>query len=88
MLTHVPLYRPPNTDCGPFRQQSRSINQGAGYQYQNLIFESLTNYILDSIKPVLIFSGDDHDYCEIQHGKVDPTPEVTVNSFSFAMVII
>ncbi|CAG8517056.1 13541_t:CDS:2 [Funneliformis mosseae] len=85
LLTHVPLYRPPNTDCGTLRQQSRYIKQGAGYQYQNLIVESLTNYILNNIKPMLIFSGDDHDYCEILHDELDGIPEITVNSFSFAM---
>ncbi|CAI2163788.1 3507_t:CDS:2 [Funneliformis geosporum] len=87
LLTHVPLYRPPNTDCGTLRQQSRYIKQGAGYQYQNLILESLTNYILNKIKPMLIFSGDDHDFCEILHDEIDGIPEITVNSFSFAMGI-
>ncbi|CAG8483522.1 6373_t:CDS:2 [Diversispora eburnea] len=82
LLSHVPLYRPPNTDCGPLRQNNRYINQGHGYQYQNLIEESLTNFILDNIKPQLILSGDDHDYCEIKH---DDIIEISVNSFSFAM---
>ncbi|CAB4382347.1 unnamed protein product [Rhizophagus irregularis] len=82
LLTHVPLYRPPNTDCGPLRQKGHSINQGAGHQYQNLIVESLSNDIMDNIKPLLILSGDDHDYCEILHGEI---PEITVNTFSFAM---
>lgn len=40
---------------------------------------------MDNIKPSLILSGDDHDYCEILHGEI---PEITVNTFSFAMVII
>ncbi|RIA85020.1 Metallo-dependent phosphatase-like protein [Glomus cerebriforme] len=85
LLTHVPLYRPPNTDCGPLRQKGQSIKQGAGYQYQNLIVESLTNNILENIKPILIFSGDDHDYCEIRHEEANGIPEISVNSFSFAM---
>ncbi|GES79079.1 metallo-dependent phosphatase [Rhizophagus clarus] len=82
LLTHVPLYRPQNTNCGPLRQKSQPINQGAGHQYQNLIVESLSNEIIDNIKPSLILSGDDHDYCEIRHGEI---PEISVNTFSFAM---
>ncbi|CAG8520889.1 4092_t:CDS:2 [Ambispora gerdemannii] len=94
LMTHVPLYRPPQTDCGPLRQNNRYIEQGAGYQYQNLVEESLTRFILNGVKPKLIFSGDDHDYCEVQHpvGENDNSEsynvtEVTVNSFSFAMGI-
>ncbi|CAG8748215.1 6863_t:CDS:2 [Gigaspora rosea] len=84
-MTHVPLYRPPNTDCGPLRQNGHYINQGAGYQYQNLVTESLSNFILNSINPILVFSGDDHDYCEIRHERESEVIEVSVNSFSFAM---
>ncbi|CAG8586156.1 2984_t:CDS:2 [Acaulospora morrowiae] len=84
LMTHVPLYRPPNKDCGPQRQGSSYINQNTGYQYQNLVDEPLTNFILDNVKPKLIFSGDDHDYCEITHEKWNAF-EVSVNSFSFAM---
>ncbi|CAG8506492.1 14456_t:CDS:2 [Ambispora leptoticha] len=87
LMTHVPLYRPPQTDCGPLRQTTRYITQGAGYQYQNLVEESLTRFILEGVKPKLVFSGDDHDYCEVQHPieKYNNATEVTVNSFSFAM---
>ncbi|KAG9287147.1 hypothetical protein G9A89_001042 [Geosiphon pyriformis] len=85
LMTHIPLYRPPNTDCGPLRQNNRFINQGSGYQYQNLVTESLSNLILDNVKPKLIFSGDDHDYCEVHHSRGEGSIEVTLNSFSFAM---
>ncbi|KAF0477183.1 Metallo-dependent phosphatase [Gigaspora margarita] len=85
LMTHIPLYRPPNTDCGPLRQNGHYINQGAGYQYQNLVTESLSNFILNSINPILIFSGDDHDYCEIRHERESKVIEISVNSFSFAM---
>jgi hypothetical protein len=34
LLSHVPLYRPPNSDCGPRRRQKPLVNQ-FGYQYQS-----------------------------------------------------
>jgi hypothetical protein len=68
LLTHVPLYRPEQTSCGPLRVQSRPyIYQGYGYQYQNLMEEDVSRIILQHIQPDLIFSGDDHDFCEVTH---------------------
>jgi hypothetical protein len=34
LLSHVPLYRPPNSDCGSRRRAKPLVNQ-YGYQYQS-----------------------------------------------------
>ena len=90
LFTHIPLYRPPSTDCGPNRESRLPIRVGAGHQYQNTMTLQMTNRILDTLWPVQgVFSGDDHDYCAVQHqleGTRDLVPEYTVKSFSWAMV--
>jgi ethanolamine phosphate phosphodiesterase len=92
LFSHIPLYRPPDTYCGPYRESSLSIRVGAGYQYQNTLDVDLTSRILDSIWPVMgVFSGDDHDSCVINHvleGRNEEVPEYTVKSFSWAMVFV
>lgn len=85
LLTHVPLFRDPNVDtCGPSRESSE-FKLIKGYQFQLVVDAEITNQILDKLKPALVFSGDDHDYCEINHG--DHTKEITVKSISMAMGI-
>ena len=90
LFSHIPLYRPPDTNCGPYRESPKPIRLGGGYQYQNTLDAQLTTRILDSMWPVeAVFSGDDHDYCLVQHtleGRREQVPECTVKSFSFAMV--
>nr|CAG8469908.1 10128_t:CDS:2 [Entrophospora candida] len=86
LLTHVPLYRPRDTDCGPLRQKNNYINQGRGYQYQNLVRKNITDLLLDKIKPSVVFSGDDHDYCEIKHEEAGEITEVSINSFRFLLL--
>ncbi|CAO3638278.1 unnamed protein product [Cunninghamella blakesleeana] len=91
LFSHVPFYRPEGTFCGPLRVQSRpSIYQGYGYQYQNLLESRLSNFLLYHLQPKLIFSGDDHDFCNITHEYYDVDKnkkqaiEFTVPSFSMA----
>ncbi|KAI8326959.1 Metallo-dependent phosphatase-like protein [Choanephora cucurbitarum] len=84
LFTHVPLFRTEDQHCGPNRQQSRLnwiVNQ-RGYQYQNLVSKELSELILDKIKPLAVFSGDDHDYCKVVHR--DHIPEITVPTFSMS----
>lgn len=82
LMSHVPLYRPPGTSCGPDRQgQSDEIYQGTGYQYQNLLAEDLSQLLLERVNPVAVFSGDDHDYCAVWHNNA---LEITVPTFSMA----
>ncbi|VFQ68971.1 unnamed protein product [Cuscuta campestris] len=73
LLTHIPLYRPDWTSCGPYRA-SPFINQRINRDdhdkeilYQNYVTEEHTNHLLELIKPVLILSGHDHDQCTIVH---------------------
>ncbi|CAH2351832.1 cell division control protein 1 [[Candida] railenensis] len=86
LLTHVPLYRDPEVQkCGPLRE-SAEFKLGSGYQYQNAINEKLSSEILQKIEPDMIFSGDDHDYCDVTHVE-GRTREITVKSISMAMGI-
>ncbi|KAG1735132.1 Metallo-dependent phosphatase-like protein [Suillus paluster] len=93
LFTHIPLARPLDTDCGPLRERG-TIRQGYGFGYQNTLSDEASQFLLGSLGPSLIFSGDDHDYCEYSH----PLPfqsasgsttvrEITVKSFSMAMGI-
>lgn len=86
LMTHVPLYRTADISCGPNRQKKNSIIRDEyGYQYQNLVSKELSDYILDKVKPIAVFSGDDHDYCKVSHplGEREAT-EITVPTFSMA----
>ncbi|KAK2748331.1 hypothetical protein FQN57_000989 [Myotisia sp. PD_48] len=103
LLTHVPLYRPPYTPCGPLREhyppssadpvgekdESNSIRISGGYQYQNVLTQTVSNEIISKIGSVMqIYSGDDHDYCEVVHREFSGAPrEITVKSTSLAMSV-
>lgn len=68
LLSHVPLYRDPNVEvCGPGRESKKRFPLQRGFQYQTVIDYYVTQKVLDKIKPILIFSGDDHDYCDTVH---------------------
>lgn len=96
LFTHIPLFRPDTATCGPLRERG-SIRRGVGFGYQNTLGRQTSEYILKGLRPVVVFSGDDHDYCEYTHSipLVDEGPEpriqyvreVTVKSFSMAMGI-
>lgn len=91
LFTHVPLYRPDNTFCGQDRQHASPIQQGRGYQYQNLVDQRLSSKLLEHIKPVAVFSGDDHDYCAVWHtlpNSQDQVIEVSVPTFSMAQGLL
>lgn len=101
LLTHVPLYRDPGTDCGNLRERGHAISISGGYQYQNTLTRELSNAVAQKVSSagdlVHVFSGDDHDYCDVWHrynvGNIaenrSPKPatvrETTVKSFSWAM---
>ncbi|KAI1959288.1 hypothetical protein LOZ58_004559 [Ophidiomyces ophidiicola] len=101
LLTHVPLFREAGTPCGPLREhwppsstdpppekdERNAIRIGWGYQYQNVLTPRISNDIINKTGPVIqIYSGDDHDYCEIKHQEFRGAPkEITVKSASFAM---
>lgn len=90
LLTHIPLYRPDWTSCGPYRS-SPPINQRVTHAvrdqdilYQNYITEESSNYLLELIRPVLILSGHDHDQCTVTHkSKYGAAIEHTVGTISW-----
>lgn len=90
LLTHIPLYRPDWTTCGPYRY-SPVINQRVfraihdqEIVYQNYITEEKSKYLLDLLRPVLILSGHDHDQCTVTHmSKHGPVMEHTVGTISW-----
>ncbi|KAK7692935.1 hypothetical protein QCA50_004576 [Cerrena zonata] len=90
LLTHIPLARPEKTDCGPLREKG-TIRQGVGFGYQNTLPDDATKFVLESLRPSAIFSGDDHDYCEYWHSVPGingaKAKEISVKSFSMAMGI-
>ncbi|XP_051119464.1 uncharacterized protein C630.12 [Andrographis paniculata] len=89
LLTHIPLYRPDWTPCGPHRSSeiiNQRVNRDSDQEvlYQNYITEHSTKALLDQIKPVLILSGHDHDQCTIPHtSKHGPVVEHTVGTVSW-----
>lgn len=104
LLSHVPLYRNPDADCGKNRERGNSIPLHRGYQYQNVLTPTLSDRIAKKVSQagdiMHIFSGDDHDYCDITHrfnvGRwneeenkeqviMQSTREITAKSFSWAM---
>ncbi|KAG0291128.1 hypothetical protein BGZ96_005462 [Linnemannia gamsii] len=79
------LARPETTPCGEARESRQLILDRNGEQYQNMVNASLSQEILRKIQPDMVFSGDDHDWCEMGHsldGRL--IPEVTLPTFSFA----
>lgn len=102
LLTHVPLYRRPATPCGPLREryppattnpmpeedEGNALKILGGYQYQNVLTPTISNELISKVGPEIahVYSGDDHDYCEIAHREFSGSPkEITVKSLSWAM---
>ena len=69
---------------------ANAISVHSGYQYQNVLHPQITKEIIDKVGEVEhVFSGDDHDYCEVVHrgftSKGGGMREITVKSLSWAM---
>lgn len=87
LLSHVPFFRDVEKQpCGPLRENPK-FHTLAGYQYQLALSPEILNELLDKIRPSLIFSGDDHDYCDVLHEGSLTSREITVKSISMAMGI-
>ncbi|KAJ7076358.1 Metallo-dependent phosphatase-like protein [Mycena belliarum] len=91
LFTHIPLSRPDGASCGPSRERG-TIRRGAGFGYQNTLGKATSEFLLSVLRPSVVFSGDDHDYCEYTHsldnaGMSIRAREVTVKSMSMAMGI-
>ncbi|KAI1001664.1 hypothetical protein K3495_g6535 [Podosphaera aphanis] len=67
--------------------ERNAISISKGYQYQNVLSPSDSIKLISSIKNVrAVFSGDDHDYCEVVHSSdKNNVKEITVKSMSWAM---
>ena len=89
VLSHVPLFRSGDASCGPLRERGNAIPLAAGYQYQNALTPLISSDVVKHLVPeeiAMIYSGDDHDYCEIEHNEfTGRIKEITVKSISWAM---
>lgn len=68
VISHVPLYRFTEIQgCGPLRESKKDFPVSRGNQYQTVLEYELSQKIVNWIRPIMLFSGDDHDYCHIRH---------------------
>lgn len=72
------------------KDDANAIAIQAGYQYQNVLTPALSSELIEKIGNVQqVFSGDDHDYCEVVHRGYTAAGggvrEITVKSMSWAM---
>ena len=72
------------------KDERNAISVTAGYQYQNVLQADISEELIEKIGNVQhVFSGDDHDYCEVVHhgftSKGGGVREITVKSMSWAM---
>ncbi|KAJ7647177.1 hypothetical protein FB45DRAFT_191286 [Roridomyces roridus] len=91
LLSHIPLARPDTASCGPSREKG-TIRRGVGHGYQNTLGKQATSFLLQTLRPAAVFSGDNRDFCEYSHPveapdreaaeRAVPIREVTVKSFS------
>lgn len=74
------------------KDERNAISVAAGIQYQNVLTPEVSKEIIESVGKVeYVFSGDDHDYCEVVHrgysSRMGGLREITVKSMSWAMGI-
>lgn len=85
---HWPPAKPPKGQTEPVIPDHRNaISVSGGYQYQNVLSDFDSQKLVRSIGNVVhVFSGDDHDYCELVHAETrGGVREITVKSNSMAM---
>jgi len=90
---HWPPSKPTGGDGEQLLEDERNaIAVRAGYQYQNVLTPAVSRELIEKIGNVgNVFSGDDHDYCEIVHREFTASTmggrirEITVKSMSWAM---
>lgn len=54
LISHIPLARPEASTCGPLREGGR-ILKGAGPGYQNLLGSETSRFLLEALKPSIVF---------------------------------
>ena len=72
------------------KDDRNAIKVEAGVQYQNVLTPLVSNELVEKIGDIEhVFSGDDHDYCELIHrgysSRNGGIREITVKSMSWAM---
>ena len=85
-------YPPSKTNSGeaPEKDDANAIAVQQGVQYQNVLTQEISKELVERVGDVShVFSGDDHDYCDVIHrgytSKNGGIREVTVKSISWAM---
>ncbi len=85
-------YPPSRTDSGeaPEKDDANAIAVQQGVQYQNVLTHEISKELVELVGDVShVFSGDDHDYCDVVHrgytSRYGGIREVTVKSISWAM---
>lgn len=83
LISHVPFYRFNDIQsCGPLRESNKLFPVMRGKQYQTVIEYELSQTILNTIRPSILFTGDDHDYCHIRH-PLDKSFSRDISDFDF-----
>ena len=83
----------PSSSSGepPEKDEANAILLQQGEQYQNVLTSAISNSLINLIGDIThVFSGDDHDYCEMVHREFTSPrgggiKEITVKSVSWAM---
>ena len=85
-------YPPTKTNSGEAleKDDANAIAVQQGVQYQNVLTQEISKELVERVGDVShVFSGDDHDYCDVIHrgytSKNGGIREVTVKSISWAM---
>ena len=85
-------YPPSKTNSGeaPEQDDANAIAVQKGEQYQNVLTQEISKELVERVGDVShVFSGDDHDYCDVIHrgytSRNGGIREVTVKSISWAM---
>ncbi|PQE23007.1 calcineurin-like phosphoesterase protein [Rutstroemia sp. NJR-2017a WRK4] len=87
---HWPPTPPPKGQTMPVNPDERNaLSISRGYQYQNVLSNDDSIKLIQKIGNVVsVFSGDDHDYCEVVHPEdKNHAREITVKSMSWVMGI-
>lgn len=71
------------------KDDRNALPVGAGVQYQTVLTSAISNEIIEKVGDVEdVFSGDDHDYCEVIHrgytSRNGGVREITVKAMSWA----
>lgn len=76
-------------DGTTLKDNRNALPVGAGVQYQTVLTSAISNEIMEKVGDVEdVFSGDDHDYCEVIHrgytSRNGGVREITVKAMSWA----